>query len=72
LRAIYPNVLSIDPRYRASGGEMNGAAVDHRKLTEKDLFAAFAEQMTGNALSADQAAALETVLEELIREGRDE
>ncbi|MDF2929375.1 exonuclease SbcCD subunit D [Anaerospora sp.] len=72
LRAIYPNVLSIDPRYRASGGEINGAAVDHRKLTEKDLFAAFAEQMTGNALSADQAAALETVLEELIREGRDE
>lgn len=72
LRSIYPNVLSIDPRYRASGGENGGTAVDHRKLTEKDLFAAFAEQMTGTALSAEQTAALEGVLEELIREGREE
>ncbi len=72
LRSIYPNVLSIDPRYRASGGENGGTAVDHRKLTEKDLFAAFAEQMTGTALSAEQTAALDGVLEELIREGREE
>ncbi len=68
LRRIYPNVLHVErPRWTP---QADGAARPdvHRRLSDEDLFAAFFEQMTGEALDAEARETLREVLDALRRE----
>lgn len=71
LREVYPNVLHIPPRALAGAGEEGGPAIDHRKMTEAELFAAFFSEVTGEALSAGQRKAFAGVAERLRRAERE-
>jgi exonuclease SbcD len=65
LREVYPNVLHLSPRIAAAGEERARQTVDHRKMTEAELFAAFYLEVTGEKLSADQRKAFVDVAERL-------
>lgn len=71
LRAVFPNVLAIERPYLLTGGNLQGSSIDHRKLAEKELFASFFEQTTGDALTGAQEQELERILEEVYREIRE-
>lgn len=71
LRAVFPNVLAIERPYITNTGNLLGLEADHRKLTEKELFASFFEQMTGQTLNADQESELVKVLDEVFRDVRE-
>lgn len=72
LREIYPNVLQIDSPRFSKTGVLSGLITDHRKLSEKELFAAFFTQMTGEAMTEEQQTQLSTVIEELYRQERED
>jgi exonuclease SbcD len=71
LREIYPNVLQIESPRFSKTGVLSGLATDHRRLSEKELFAAFFTQMTGESMTTEQQAQLVAVIEELYREERE-
>jgi len=71
LREIYPNVLQIESPRFSKTGVLSGLATDHRKLSEKELFAAFFTQMTGESMTAEQQEQLATVIEDLYRQERE-
>lgn len=71
LRSVFPNVLAIDRPYITNTGNLLGLKADHRKVTEKELFATFYEQMAGQALSLEQESELAAVLEEVLRDARE-
>jgi exonuclease SbcD len=55
LRMVYPNVMLIErPGLESLISEENQNRVDHRKLSDEDLFAAFFSQTTGVALNDAQ------------------
>lgn len=71
LREICPNVLQIEsPRFSKSG-VLSGLATDHRKLSERELFAAFFMQMTGESMTGQQQSELVAVIEELYCQERE-
>jgi exonuclease SbcD len=72
LREIYPNVLQIESPRFSKTGVLSGLVTDHRKLSEKELFAAFFTQMTGEAMTREQQTQLSTVIEELYRQERED
>lgn len=71
LRAVFPNVLALERPYITNASNLLGLDADHRKLTEKELFASFFEQMTGQALNTDQENELVKVLDEVFRDARE-
>ncbi|MEG6584294.1 exonuclease SbcCD subunit D [Dendrosporobacter sp. 1207_IL3150] len=71
LEAIYPNILHIERPNLNAGGNLQGPSADHRRLTEKELFAAFFGQMTGQELSKEQEEHFITVVDELYRAQRE-
>lgn len=72
LREVYPHVLHINrPHLAASGGELPGLPGEHRRLGEMDLFTSFFEQVTGAALSKEQARVFAAAVEELYRKERE-
>ncbi|MEN6411516.1 MAG: exonuclease SbcCD subunit D [Veillonellales bacterium] len=71
LQNIYPNVMHVEYPRLTAGGNLRGPAVDHRRLTEKELFASFFEQMTGEILTEQQSTELAAVVEELYRQERE-
>ncbi len=71
LKEVYPNVLDFDYSRLKRSGELRGPETDHRKLTEKELFASFFEQMTGQVLTGEQAAEFAKTVDELYREDRE-
>lgn len=71
LRTVFPNVLAIERPYITNTGNLRGLEADHRKLTEKELFASFFEQMTGQTLNSEQETELVGILEEVFREARE-
>lgn len=71
LRSVFPNVLAIDRPYLSTSSVLSGPTADHRKLTEKQLFASFFEQMTGQALTENQDSEFSGILEEVFRELRE-
>lgn len=71
LKPVYPNVLHIERPYLTKSGELRGPSADHRRLSERELFGAFFEQMTGEVLTDAQSEQFVSVLEELYREQRE-
>lgn len=66
LRSEFPNVLAIE-RPHFSAASVSGPTADHRKLSEKQLFSSFFEQMTGQALTEEQEAEFSGILEEVFQ-----
>ena len=71
LRTVYPNVLHLIRPQFAPTGEGHGQRGDHRRLSDVELFNAFFEQMTGEALNPAQAEAYTAIIETL-RQGERE
>jgi exonuclease SbcD len=71
LRTVYPNVLHLIRPQFAPTGEVRGQRGDHRRLSDVELFNAFFEQMTGEALNPAQAEAYTAIIETL-RQGERE
>lgn len=71
LRSVFPNVLAIDRPHFSTTSALNGPTSDHRKLTEKQLFSSFFEQMTGQALTEGQDSEFSGILEEVFRDIRE-
>ncbi|MGI6092506.1 MAG: exonuclease SbcCD subunit D [Negativicutes bacterium] len=71
LQAVYPNILHIDYPRLTTGGDLRGPQGDHRRLGETQLFAAFFEQMTGEALNNEQAAGIAQIIDEVYRQNRE-
>ncbi|MEN6565393.1 MAG: exonuclease SbcCD subunit D [Veillonellales bacterium] len=71
LQNIYPNVMHVEYPRLTAGGNLRGPAADHRRLTEKELFASFFEQMTGEILTEQQSTEFAAVVEELYRQERE-
>ena len=71
LRAVYPNVLHLE---RTGLTQMNNSAniqqlrADQLKQSEMDMFKSFFEQVSGDALSAEQQTALAQVIDEIGKE----
>jgi exonuclease SbcD len=67
LRAVYPNVMQIVPSEDAIAGAaesgLAAARVDHRKVTDLELFCDFYAQVTGEKLSDREEAAFVSILE---------
>lgn len=70
LREVYPNALGCEREVLQSAGEGRAMAM-HRELDVRHLFADFFREVTGEALSDEQASALETMLEQLERRNRE-
>jgi exonuclease SbcD len=51
LRQVYPNVLAVERPSQALGSGGAAAARDHRRIEPDDLFAAFWQEVTGDALT---------------------
>jgi exonuclease SbcD len=71
LREKYPNVLQIESPRFLKKGVLSGLPRDHRKLSEKELFAAFYHQMTGENMTQEQQMHLVNVIETVYREERE-
>lgn len=71
LRTVFPNVLAIERPHFSKTSALNGPTADHRKLTEKQLFSSFFEQMTGQALTEGQDTEFSGILEEVFRDIRE-
>lgn len=69
LRSAYPNALAIE-RPQLGGEGVGCVAGDHRRVRLQDLFAGFWQETTGLALAADEAAALDRIVDALEREAR--
>ncbi|HYN76425.1 MAG TPA: exonuclease SbcCD subunit D [Lamprocystis sp. (in: g-proteobacteria)] len=65
LRAVYPNVLHLERPGLLATGTRASSGQERLRRTEQALFASFFEQMTGDALAADQGAAFAGVLDDL-------
>ena len=71
LREAFPNVLHLErPGLWRSGG-VAVAGRERLKENERALFASFFREMTGEALSAEQGATFDAVVEELRRQERE-
>jgi exonuclease SbcD len=70
LREVYPNVLEIRLP-EATAGEDAASRIDHRKMTEIDLFTRFYHNVTGEALSAEQRKAFVRAVDLLAQEDRE-
>ena len=71
LRAVYPNVLHIErPVLQAASGAV-GARVDHRKVSDLDLFASFFADVTGKVLDDGQRGGLAGVLQRVENAARE-
>lgn len=71
LREVYPNVLHVERPYLEAQGSWSEQRPDHRKLNDKDLFAAFFSQVMQEDLKPEEAAAYETIVDDLRREERE-
>jgi exonuclease SbcD len=71
LREVYPNVLHLPPRAPADEAESDRPAIDHRKMTETELFTAFYHEVTGESLSAEQRKAFTGVADGLRQAARE-
>jgi exonuclease SbcD len=71
LREVYPNALHIERSFGMPEAAGPGAHVDHRGMSDTDLFATFFHEVTGEALSAVERRAFESQVESLRSEDRE-
>jgi DNA repair protein SbcD/Mre11 len=71
LREVYPNVLHVERPNLMTPGSRTEKARDHRKLNDADLFADFFAEVTGDAPTAGETSAYESVVDELRRRERE-
>jgi DNA repair protein SbcD/Mre11 len=71
LKEVYPNVLHVERACLTPAGNPDGNRTDHRKLNDMDLFAAFFSQVTGTDLGEAEAAAYESIVDDLRRRERE-
>jgi exonuclease SbcD len=71
LQEVYPNVLHIERPVLTVGGEVCGTQIDHRKVSDAELFASFFSQVTGDELTEEEAAAYASVVDEYRRRERE-
>jgi exonuclease SbcD len=65
LRMRWPNALHIERTHRETGTLAPLTGVDHREKPVRELFHAFFEAISGESLSTEESAELDTVLTEL-------
>ena len=71
LREFYPNVIGIDRPEFVARAQGDDRRIDHRKVGDADLFAAFMDQVTGTKLTPEQAEAFAQVAGTLRAEERE-
>ncbi len=71
LREVYPNALHVERPYLDLGRDTGARPADHRALNDKELFAAFFSQVTGDDLTEAQESAYEDVVDKLRRNDRE-
>ena len=69
LRQVYPNLMQIERPYLSLDSNSQ-ARVDHRALSDMQLFSQFFAQVTGGDLSEDQANAYAGIMDDLRRQER--
>ncbi len=72
LRPVFPNVLHVEIARLSEAGLRDRSQPDLRKLNDLDLFTSFFQEATGEPLSTEQAAAYESVVQELRRRERED
>lgn len=70
LRGRYPNLVHVE-RQEVLAAASRGAAVDHRRRTEDELFAAFFDEASGEALTPAEQEAFSRVADEVRRRDRE-
>ncbi len=65
LREVYPNVLHVARPGLVAEGDRPQTSRDHRKLNDADLFADFFAEVSGEPPTKEEAAAYESVVDEL-------
>jgi exonuclease SbcD len=71
LRAVYPNVLHVDRKAFLEVRQHGKLQADPRKLSDRDLFGDFFQEVTGSALTVDEASTYEAIVEEFRRRERE-
>jgi exonuclease SbcD len=71
LRAVYPNVVEIRRPAVTQAGQGPTPRVDHRRVSESELFAGFYHEVTGETLSAEQHEAFVSTVDRLRRQDRE-
>lgn len=72
LREVYPNLLHIRKPFVEAGSNRTMGSAEYRKLGEKELFASFVSQVTGEEISQAQLKEFEKVQEKIKTKGRSE
>jgi len=72
LREVYPNVMEIERQGLMSEPSDLVSKVDHRKMDVASLFADFYLQVTGEALTEEQASAFSSVVNSISQDEREE
>ncbi len=54
LREVYPNVLHIERSHLGSGDGAPGRNIDHRRMSDEELFSAFFTEVTDGDLTSEQ------------------
>jgi len=71
LREVFPNLLHLERPGLERGGTLQQGGRERLRRSERELFASFFEQMTGEPLLPSQQAALDTVLADLDKAARE-
>lgn len=71
LRSVYPNVLHLERPGLFYEGEVRQPGKEQLGRSERELFGSFFEQMTGDALSDEQAAVFSETVDDLRAEDRE-
>lgn len=72
LREVYPNLLELQFVALDAGGEARAGGRDHRQRAPTELFAAFYQELIGEAPDDARMAAFEAVLATLMRRERED
>ncbi|MBU1168413.1 MAG: exonuclease SbcCD subunit D [Proteobacteria bacterium] len=71
LRQIYPNLLHIERPHLIRDGALSGHKGDHRKMGDKELFAAFYKEVTGQSLSPSMETSYTDIVNALYLKNRE-
>ena len=71
LREAFPNVLHLERPGLFRSGEVQVAGKERLSANERDLFASFFREMTGDELSEEQSRVFDAVVQELRQRARE-